>query len=403
MKHIHFDPLGGAAGDMVIAGLLHAFPEFATSTLDLASRISGCLCATEPWRDHALAGLRFSAIPQDYGEHAHHHGTSHHAGHDHAHVTWRIIRGRITAAALPAAVQQHAIGIFAVLAAAEGEVHGVAPDDVAFHEVGAADSIADILAVAWLIDQIGPASWSCAPLPLGSGRVQTAHGVLPIPAPATALLLKGFATIDDGVPGERVTPTGAAILNYLQCTPARSGIGTLTRSGFGFGTRRLPGLSNCLRVLVFESNTAALKPGHRELSVIAFEVDDQSPEDLAAGLDRLRQHPAIYDAIQMPAYGKKGRLTAHIQILAQQDAVDSVTQACFHETTTIGLRMHAVQGMALPRIMQTLDIEGRSVRVKQVERPGGTTRKAESDDLLGVSGQAERTRLRRVAEEGQAR
>ncbi|MDQ2763370.1 MAG: LarC family nickel insertion protein, partial [Pseudomonadota bacterium] len=279
LRQIHLDPMGGVAGDMLLAGLLHAFPECADGVLEVSSRISGCVCSTRPCRDHALSGLRFQAQPPMHPD-RHNDADHDHNTQDHPHIVWRDIRKRLEGAGLPLAVEHHAIGIFSILAAAEGEVHAVAPDDVTFHEVGAADSIADIIGAAWLIDHIGPATWSCAPLPLGSGRVQTAHGLLPIPAPATALLLKGFATIDDGIPGERVTPTGAAILNYLQCTPARAGIGTLTRSGFGFGTRHLPGLSNCLRILVFEAEPALSHAAHRKLSVIAFEVDDQSPEDL---------------------------------------------------------------------------------------------------------------------------
>ncbi len=223
-------------------------------------------------------------------------------------------------------------------------MHGVPADAVAFHEVGAIDSIADIVAAAAIIAAIGPARWTIASVPIGGGTIRTAHGIMPVPAPATALLLEGFALHDDGVSGERVTPTGAAILRYLRCDTADAAGGTLRRSGYGFGTRRLPGISNCLRALVFDTHEAKAVAGHRELAVISFEVDDQSGEDLATGLDRVRAAPGVHDVVQMPAFGKKSRLAVHVQVLTRPDTLDDVVRLCFQETTTIGLRTHLVQG-----------------------------------------------------------
>jgi uncharacterized protein (DUF111 family) len=267
------------------------------------------------------------------------------------------------------------------------------------------DSLADIVAAASLIaahaDADGDASWSCAPLPLGGGRVNTAHGPLPVPAPAVALLLEGFVVIDDGIGGERVTPTGAAILRHLHAhAPPPAGARTLLGTGLGFGTRSLPGLANVLRVLVAQRRPVAPSdaPAYRELAVVSFEVDDQSPEDLAAGLERVRALRGVHDALQMPAFGKKGRMAAHIQVLAAPEALAAVVDACFRQTTTIGLRTQIVQGRTLPRHAAEVAVQGRAVRVKRVARPGGATGKAEADDLRDVAGQAERARLRQQAE-----
>ena len=246
-------------------------------------------------------------------------------------------------------------------------MHGVPTDSVEFHEVGAVDSIVDIVAAAQLIVAANARRWTSAPLPLGSGRVRTAHGVLPVPAPATALLLRGLATIDDGVPGERVTPTGAAIARRLlqpDAAPERRPR-TLLRTGIGFGSRELPGVSNCLRALVFEAGAAAEaapRPGdafaHRELGVITFEVDDQSSEDLAAGLDHVRALEGVHDVIQSAVFGKKGRLAVQVQVLVAPDRLDAAIARCFAETTTIGLRFHTVRGAALPRSFATVSVEG---------------------------------------------
>jgi len=382
LLHLHFDPVGGVAGDMFIAALLDAFPDLGEGAVAAAQTLAPVQCRLLRHRDDVLAGARFEVVE------AHHH--------HHHHTQWSDIRARIAGCGLAPAVRRHATGIFAALADAEGRVHGIDPEDVSFHEVGAADSIADILAAAWLIDAIGPASWSVSPLPLGSGQVRTAHGMLPVPAPATALLLEGFEVVDDGVPGERVTPTGAAILRYLGCGMRPVGL-RLQRSGIGFGTRTLPGRSNCLRLLVFD--TVASSGSHRDLLVVMFEVDDQSGEDLATGIDRLRAHPAVHDVLQMPAFGKKGRLASHIQVLAQPEAIEDVIEACFQETTTIGLRTQIVAARALPRRMAEVPLDGATVRVKLVDRPGGATGKAELDDLAATATHAGRARLRRRAED----
>jgi uncharacterized protein (DUF111 family) len=276
-------------------------------------------------------------------------------------------------------------------------VHGISPEAVEFHEVGAWDSIADIVGAAYLIATLDASRWTTGPLPLGSGQVKTAHGLLPVPAPATALLMQGFETIDDGVAGERVTPTGAAILRYLCLNPAPfKGPRTMTGSGVGFGTRVLPGISNCLRVLTFEEAAAAA--GTRQLAVVEFEIDDQTPEDLALGLERLRAHPAVIDVVQSQVLGKKGRMMTAVRLLAAPEALDQAVAAVFTETATIGLRHYIVAGAVLPRTVQTVEVEGHAFRVKIVERPGGRTAKAESDDLSPHEGQAERARLRALAE-----
>jgi uncharacterized protein (TIGR00299 family) protein len=382
--HIHLDPAGGIAGDMFAAALLDAFPEHAAGAIRAACALAPVQCRVAAHRDATLAGSRF--VVDERGQNRGHH-----------HVHWSDIRASIAGSALPEAVRAHAIGIFAHLAEAEARVHGIAADDVAFHEVGAADSIADILAAAWLIDALGAVTWSVASLPLGSGMVRTAHGLLPVPAPATVLLLEHLATHDDGVAGERVTPTGAAILRYLQ-PGARLG-GRIARQGMGFGTRTLPGMSNVLRAIAFDTAPPAASQGHRELLVVSFEIDDQSGEDLAAGVAHLRALEGVHDVLLLQAFGKKNRLATQVQVLAAPERTEAVVAACFAQTTTIGLRTQIVAARALPRRMAEATVDGTHVRVKIVERPGGTTGKAEADDVAQGATHAQRISLRRRAEE----
>lgn len=430
LLEIHLDPLGGWSGDMFAAAMLDAFPEhWAAVEKAVAALALGAVaqCELSPHRDRAgLTGRRFLVATEAQeprnghsADRAHGHSHDHEHAHDHREHdqhyhddghhqeqrSWASIRALIEATPLDEAVKREAIAIFAVLAQAEGEVHGVPADSVYFHEVGAVDSIVDIVTAAQLIVLVKARRWTSAPLPLGSGRVRSAHGILPVPAPATALLLRGLNTIDDGIPGERVTPTGAAIARHLLYPKlaAERLPRILDRTGTGFGTREMDGISNCLRALVFESGERLPAPSafsHRELSVIEFEVDDQSAEDLSAGLDHIRAMEGVHDVIQSPVFGKKGRLAVHVQALVAPDRLDEAIACCFSETTTIGLRFHRVQGAALPRSFATVEVEGRALRTKMVLRPDGArTAKTEASDVAAVRGHQMRQRLRRDGEQ----
>lgn len=446
MRHLHLDPVGGVAGDMFVGALLDLHPTLAAATI-AAVRAAGLddhiALAHLPCSDGILSGSRFAvsrqgmdavpvADPAQAGHHrAHGHGQPHNHAEDHAHhhdadhapvrgrsasqgqdserahtptqprpaaephtVRWATLRHSLQTSALAPAVRDRALDIFSRLAVAEARVHAVAVDVVAFHEVGAWDSIADIVASAHLIEALGPCSWSIGALPLGSGRVRSAHGLLPVPAPATALLLEGYACFDDGLPGERVTPTGAAILNHLG--PA-AGLGTTRRrlvgSAYGFGTRRFEGISNVLRVLEFDQ-LAARAPGQDDIVEIRFEVDDQTAEDLAVGLDHLRALDGVLDVGQFPITGKQGRLAAAIQVLARPAATEAVTSACFRETTTLGLRVQPVERRILRRReVRTAD----GLHVKVAARGDGETAKTEIADVAAVHGQALRNARRDAA------
>jgi pyridinium-3,5-bisthiocarboxylic acid mononucleotide nickel chelatase len=421
---VHLDPLGGLSGDMFVAALLDAFPEHwphVQSTIASLKLGEEGECALSPHRDHAFAGRRFlvgrdrealnpSESRQAADHRTHSHEADRHHEHFHArenragHKAWADIRAELDRSGLDADVKNRALAIFKLLAEAEAKIHGVEVDAVTFHEVGAVDSIVDIVAAAQLISLIRADRWTSAPLPIGSGRIHSAHGVLPVPAPAAALLLQGLPVMDDGVAGERVTPTGAALAAYLIDRHAKSNarILQMSRSGIGFGGRTLPGLSNCLRVLAFdeatplERSTAAGSIARRQLAVITFEVDDQSPEDLAAGLDHIRELHEVFDVTQTSVVGKKGRMAAHVQILVSPNALEGVIVACFEETTTIGLRYQLTEGAILRRRFETIEMEGGdSLKVKIVERPGGVqSGKAEAADVAHHHGHLRRAHLR---------
>jgi len=397
MLEVHLDPVGGIAGDMLVAALLDFRPDLETGlaeALSLCPLIDKVDIALENHNDGILTGRRFT-VRRDGQRAEEQPAAAHHQ--NHAHADWHLIREALVTSKLDRETVKHAIGIFTHLAEAEARVHGVTPEHVRFHEVGAWDSIADIVAAAWLIAKVGAARWTVGALPLGSGRVRTAHGLLPVPAPATALLLEGFATIDDGISGERVTPTGAAILRHL-CDPFETVRipRRLIGSSHGFGTKRLPGLSNCVRLLAFET-LEPLVP-RDQVVVLECEIDDQTGEDMAQAIDNLRSSKGVLDIVQMPVFGKKGRMMTHLRILAEPAARDTILAAIFDETTTIGIRHSLMDRTILPRQTKTVEQEGRSLRMKLVERPSGRTAKLEADDLTAVKTNAARTRLRRLAE-----
>ena len=396
--HIHLDAIGGVAGDMFVAAVLDAFPDLQAGMLAAiraAGLPSSIVCRVVEHRDAVMTGLRFLVEEPAFREREV--GSRYLGPQEHRHIPFREIRARLQAAELSPGVKQRAVAIFSALAEVEGKVHGMPTEEVTFHEVGGWDSVADMVGAAFLIDALA-ATWSVSTLPKGNGRVHTEHGWLPVPTPATTLLLQGFELFDDGLAGERITPTGAAILQHLgasqshERTPRR-----LLRTGSGFGTKTFPGLSNVLRVLALEDVTTPLLADR--VTQVTFEIDDQTPEDLAIALDRLRAHPSVLDVLQVPAFGKKGRMTAHIQVLAEPDNMDSVFEACFVETTTLGLRWQLVGRRILSRAHGTVEVDGRSVRVKSAQRPGVVTAKAESDDLLSIKGgRLEREGIRRAAE-----
>lgn len=370
-RRLHLDPVGGISGDMFLAAILDCHPEWAAelpgvlATLGLGNKLR---FEHKRHNNGILTGSRV-LIEEVRSEAAHHH---HHG----THSTFHTIRQLIEASNLPSGVIRRAVEIFHLLAEAEAQVHGTPVEDVTFHEVGALDSIADITLAAYLLEKLGADEWSVHAVPLGSGRVETQHGPLPVPAPATLLLLHGLPVFDDGISGERVTPTGAAILKHLAPDVAgpRRPMRIVT-SGTGFGSHAWPNLPNILRIVEFES----LHVAHADLvAVLEFEVDDQTPEDLAVGLDILRHTEGVIDVTSAAVTGKKGRQANAIRILARPDRQPEVIRACFDQTTTLGVRHHRVARSILPRHM----VRQEGMGVKLAKRPGGVTAKAEMDDVM---------------------
>ncbi|WP_371349089.1 LarC family nickel insertion protein [Ancylobacter sp. IITR112] len=323
---------------------------------------------------------------------AYHHPRTYGAG------TYRDMVARIEAAELSADTARHAAAILGHIARAEAAIHRVKVDEVHFHEIADWDSLLDVVAAGSLAAALEGAEWTVSPLPLGGGLVKTQHGLLPVPAPATAAILHGFDWWDDGVAGERVTPTGAAILKHLARSGRPSG-GRLVASGTGAGTRDLPGLPNVLRALVFEeapSEGAAESACEGDsVTVIECEIDDMTGEEIGTATERLRHEDGVLDVSLGQRFGKKGRPVVALRLLARPERVGTVAQACFAQTSTLGLRLREERRLILKRAAGEVD----GVAIKRAARPGGDTVKAESDALAGDTLAARRA-VKRRAERG---
>jgi len=328
--------------------------------------------------------------------------------------------------ALAASVRCRALALLELLATAESQVHGVALDDVHFHEVADWDSIADIVAAASVIEHNPVSSWSCGCLPVGSGLVKTEHGMLPVPAPATEILLHGLVTCDDGEPGERVTPTGAAIVKYLstlsgdplQFTGRPRGKGVAT--GTGAGQRSLkerPNIVRCSLLRIDSStpgdvamNTLQLDSGGFECHIdqvaqLSFAIDDMTSEELAVALQYIRQFDGVLDVTHHTSYGKKGRMMFDVNVLCLPHTEPVVSRLCFSETSTLGMRVQLLARRVLRREEFRIEDAAGTAGVKVVTRPlpntddVQSTLKVESDDLRRMPGlHARRERARQLAE-----
>jgi uncharacterized protein (DUF111 family) len=259
-NHIHLDAVGGLAGDMFVAAMLDALPELRQRVFDDLATTLPPHCGTPALTEGLSGGVaacRF-ILNESHTEHC---AGDDHAGHSHDHaVFYPEIASSISSGKLHPGTAEHALAILRRLAEAESRTHRVPVDKVHFHEIADWDSLMDVVAAGSISAALEDCSWSVSELPRGNGLVRTSHGLLPVPAPATVEILRGYRWRDDGIGGERVTPTGAAILAHVAKTnQVAAAHGTLCTAGTGAGTRELAGMPNILRALVFSSRGTETK------------------------------------------------------------------------------------------------------------------------------------------------
>jgi hypothetical protein len=287
--------------------------------------------------------------------------------HHHSHRGLAEIRGILSASTLPPGVAERAEEVFVALCAAEAEVHGTTIDEVHLHEVGAIDAIVDIVGACCGLQRLGVETIRCSPLNVGSGRVSTAHGVLPVPAPATAHLLRGAPVYAAGPEAELVTPTGAALVAVLA-----EGFGPwpamkVSAIGYGAGDNDFDGLANVLRLVIGDTvdgddaDKGAAPP--RGVQVIETNLDDANPQIIGALIPRLLDAGAL-DAFTTPVFMKKNRPGTQLTVIARDEAVDTLTEVILRETTALGLRIYPVRRRELARHHVEVQTPWGPVRVK---------------------------------------
>ena len=365
-KVLWLDATAGGSGDMILGALVDCGAPLAVVARAVAAlRLPGVKLARRAVVRGAVAATKIDVVIAGRTHDDHHVHTAHGArGHGR---TFHDIRKIVAAAPLEPAVRDRALVVFRRLVEAEAEAHGLTPRTVHLHEAGAADAIADVVGVCAAIHAIGPDRIIVSPLTTGSGTVSCAHGLYPVPGPATSLLLRGAPLTGIEAAGERLTPTGAAIL-----TSIANGYGgppqmTLTRVGHGAGQRDYAERPNVVRAMLGVRQLAnrardEAKPTPR-VTVVEFTIDDATPQILAYAIEQLFAAGAK-DVHTTPVYMKKGRAGHQITALANAEDFEAVTRVALTETTTLGLRFRIEERIELDRTVERVTTPYGVIRVK---------------------------------------
>jgi pyridinium-3,5-bisthiocarboxylic acid mononucleotide nickel chelatase len=368
MKIAYFDCPSGVAGDMILGALVDAGASFAELEAELGKlRLSGYLLER---REVTKAGFRATKVDVHIEAYT---GRSPR--------NLRSILDILERSDLAEAVKIQASRVFTRLGEAEARVHGTTVDEVHFHELGAVDAIVDVTGACLGLHLLGVDTVHCSALPLGGGFVETQHGRIPVPGPATAELLKGFPVVDPGVKGELVTPTGAALLTTLAASPGSMPAMTVTAVGYGAGTMDLK-TPNVIRAFIGETGDAVPTETVLQLETT---VDDMSPQLYEPLMERLFEAGAL-DVYLTPVLMKKSRPGVVVTALCEPGAVTALARVCFAESTTIGVRWTTYRRERLPREMVTVQTSLGSLTFK-VSRLDGrpVTVTPEFDDVRRIA------------------
>lgn len=356
MKTLYFDCFAGVSGDMIIGALIDLGVDLSELKHALSGlRLDGYTITATPARRCQIQAIKFDV-------HLSHHADSHehHHEHHHEHRGLREIRALIEGSSLSRRVKEQSLAIFQRLAEAEGRVHGIAPDEVHFHEVGAVDAIVDIVGACVGFEMLGIERFICSPLRVGYGQVRCAHGLYPIPAPGTCELLKGLPVYAGDLEGEFVTPTGAAIISALCSKYGRMEGLQPTATGYGAGGRAYPDFPNVLRLILAEDGQTC---SNQSVVVIEANLDDCSPQVFGYLMERLFEVGAL-DVYYTPVQMKKSRPGVLLTALAEHKDIDRVIDCVLRETTTIGLRYYEATRRVLDRRVQTVETKYGAINFK---------------------------------------
>ena len=369
MRTIYLDCGMGAAGDMLTAALLELMPNQDAFVEELNGLgIPGIRFTAEKCEKCGIFGthMKVTVLGEEEDDHHHHHG----------HLA--DIQGIVSGLPLPTMVKLDILAVYEEIAQAESHVHGVPVEHIHFHEVGTMDAIADVTAVCLLLHRLAPDKIIVSPVHVGSGQVRCAHGILPVPAPATAYLLRGIPIYGGSIDGELCTPTGAALLKHFATEFGQMPVMKVQAIGYGMGRKDFP-RANCVRALLGETEAPI-----DAIVELRCNVDDMTGEAIGFALEQLLGSGAL-DAFTVPVGMKKSRPGVLITVLCREEKKEAMVHLLLKHTTTLGVREFPCRRYALSRTMEVVNTPFGPVRKKVSSGYGVRREKLEYDDLAKIA------------------
>ena len=399
MKQLYLDLGMGAAGDMLTAALLELCPHKDGIIKNLNSlNIPGVHYEREIMKKSAICGTHMHVIVNGSEEECgHEHEEGHHEHSHHHHISMSDIGEIVSKLNTSEKIKKQILDVYNIIADAESRVHGEPVSQIHFHEVGNMDAIADVAAVCILINELNIGKIVVSPVHTGSGFVMCAHGKLPVPAPATALILEGVPYYSDGLKGELCTPTGAALIKYFADDFSDMPAMVVEKTGYGFGKKEFERL-NCVRALLgtaFQCSEVTSECDNScektdKVVELACNIDDMTAEEIGFATEKILEAGAL-DVYTISAYMKKNRPGTVICCLCHEDEREKFAKIMFKYTTTIGVRQYNCDRYILSRKTENIETDYGNVRVKKTSGYGVEREKMEYDDLSNIANKRQKS------------
>ena len=398
MKTLYLDCQMGAAGDMLTAALLELIPDadafieklnglgipgvhFEREVAEKCGIRGSHMKVTIHGEEEESHDVHTHGHPHEHEHHEHFH--HHHHDHEHSHAHHHsgmhdiehIVKDHLD---LPEKVKEDVLAVYQLIAEAESHAHGLPVDQIHFHEVGTMDAVADITAVCLLMNLIGADEVVASPVHVGYGQVKCAHGILPVPAPATAFILQGVPIYGGSIEGELCTPTGAALLKHFANRFDSMPLMKVQNTGYGMGKKDFPA-ANCIRAMLGESEER-----RDEIIELSCNVDDMTGEEIGFAMERLFEGGAL-DVYTIPIGMKKNRPGTLIRVMCSEEKKDEIIRLLFRHTTTIGLRQQKLSRYVLDRTVEEKTSGVGKIRIKNSSGYGTERKKYEFEDLARIA------------------
>ncbi|MDD7718813.1 MAG: nickel pincer cofactor biosynthesis protein LarC [Eubacteriaceae bacterium] len=383
MRSIYIDCSMGAAGDMLMAALCELLPDKNVFVDKMnAIGIPGVHLHADSKETCGITGthmhVHIHGVEEDEHLHDHEHHHHDHDHHHHEHSGMHDIEHLISHLNVSDKVKEDAKAVYKLIAEAECSVHGQDMEHIHFHEVGTLDAVADVAGTCLLMEMLGIEKVYASPVHVGSGTVKCAHGVLPVPAPATARILQGIPIYSEDIKGELCTPTGAALLKHFVSEFGSMPAMIVEKDGYGMGTKEFP-RANCVRVMIGDTEEKA-----DDVIEISTNLDDMTAEEIGFAMEVLMEEGAL-DAYCQPIIMKKGRPATRLVCMCKPDDKNRLSKLIFKHTTAIGIRINKFERIVLERSFDKAETPWGDVTVKKCMGQGTTKKKAEFEDLARIA------------------